>query len=231
MTRTNRDFYPTPPCAAIAIGEWLFQNFPVEMTRDPVVDPAAGFGTLLDWSSVPFVNRRALEIGDEEFVVRELSARVPQKHVRFGVDSLSVDVEEWPKGHVLANPPFNLLEEFVARACDLVVDGICTCERQIAAILTPVGFWHSKARVEMMAPDYLLALTWRPDFLRADTGTFQDFVWCVWDTHVGPDQRTQWSRLSRPSVPQAVLDEHDRLARMAAGREAASQLSLAMGAA
>ena len=139
----------------------------------------------------------------------------------------------WPgHSHILANPPFADLDAFARRTIEHHDRAILACEWNVCALFTPVGFWHTKNRLDIRAPQHVLPLTWRPDFLRADTGTFQDFVWAVWERPSSDDRNgTRWERLARPAVPQAVLDEHDRLARLAAGREPANQLALAMGAA
>lgn len=224
MTRTNRDFYPTPPCAAMAFGEWLRGARSLEQKL--WCDPAAGFGTLLEWAGIPRENRRALELGTEPFLLEELGKRVSPEHAVTGVDAL---VAMWPDDcHIIANPPFCDLEEFVRRGVAHHERIMATDVRHVLAVLTPVGFWHSKSRLDIADPNHVLALTWRPDFLRADTGTFQDFVWAVWG--IGK-VKTRWHRLERPAVPQSVTDEHDRLARLAAGRAPANQLALEMGAA
>lgn len=184
MARSNRDFYPTTPCAAMAIGDALRRMVaygelhPDVLDRDRWTDPAGGFGTLLDWASIPFANRSVLELGNEDFVVRELSARVP--NFVTGFDSL---VGAWPENdHILGNPPFDLLDEFVRRA---------------------------------VSHHLMVAQRKRPH------------VWAVW-THPQRAPGTRWERLERPAVPQAWLDEHDRLARLAAGRAPVNQLALGL---
>lgn len=47
--RHPMDCYVTPPCAAIAIGKWLEERWPHEVSDLDWLDPFAGPGTLLPW--------------------------------------------------------------------------------------------------------------------------------------------------------------------------------------
>lgn len=210
-TRTPNDLYPTTPEAAAALDLAVGPLF-----RGPVVDPTAGYGTLLEWSGVPFEHRRALDLSDAPEQRVELERRLPREHIRVGVDSLH---EPWPRGHIVANPPFVLLDAFVERIIREVHDQCVN-----AAILTPVGFWHAQSRASLRPPSLFLALGWRPNFscgLKPDgsegSSAWQDYVWAVYEPFV---EHTRWRRVERPQVDRAWVAEHERLARIANGATA-----------
>lgn len=206
--RNATDTYVTTPEAA----EVLRLHLGIALQRGQWLDPAAGFGTLLEWAGVPRSRRWAIELAPQPERRRELDERIQPEQLTIG-DALAV---QWPASvNILANPPYNLLDSFVARILDRA--------RGIAAVLTPVAWWHAQSRRKIPAPSTLLALTWRPNFstgLRAD-GTnggqpSQDYVWAIW----GPDWDaggTSWLRVDRPTVSREATATHERLARLAAG--------------
>lgn len=57
MARNPNDLYPTPPCAAFALAYALSTYLGVRLASRDVLDPAAGFGTLLEWCGVPRTRR------------------------------------------------------------------------------------------------------------------------------------------------------------------------------
>lgn len=74
---------------------------------------------------------------------------------------------------IITNPPFNLSEQFIHRA--IMLD-------KSFAFLLKSQYWHSKKRYSLFMqhrPDYVLPLTWRPDFTGQGCSLL-DCIWCVW---------------------------------------------------
>jgi len=219
--RNTNDLYPTPPCAALALRAMLEMEHPLEFECDTWLDPSAGFGTLLEWVGVRLGQRRAIELSTSRTQLSELEGRLPANHARslLGVDALAL--KEWPQAHIIANPPFSLLDEFVLRILrHLEFTDHYSRRRPMACILTPMQWWHAQSRAKVPRPDWLFALGWRPNFsagYRPDgtdgSGPSQDYVWAVYDGRGAYD--TRWQRLERPrDVPPDWVREHERLARM-----------------
>lgn len=213
--RNPNDLYPTPPCAAFALRPALAVYLGIRLSDRTVVDPAAGYGTLLEWAGVAPIRRWAIDLpGMDPRQARELGRRVMGVQTEVG-DALIMD---WPRGDVIANPPFGVLERFVRRTLAHLEAG----RGQIACILTPVGFWHAQRRADLPAPDWIMALGWRPNFSAGfrvggapATSPNQDYCWAIYDTrHVRPPY-TRWVRIERPEVPDELVIEHARLARLA----------------
>lgn len=213
MSRHERDFYPTPPCAAIALRQWL-DGEPTPMLREfrhhPVVDPCAGFGTLLKYMGVEPSLRRAVELTTDETVWQHLRENV-EKSVRG--DALAMD---WPAGGIVMNPPFDRLADFIAKAVEE-----WNAHGVLVAVLHPIAFWNAKdpERAGIMPPTIELKLRWRPRFRHDGNGTFQDFAWSVWHPGDRPWKRVRfgWEALDRPAVPEQLAAEHERLAALAGG--------------
>ncbi len=219
--RNTNDLYPTPPCAALALRAVLELDHPLALECDTWLDPSAGFGTLLEWSGIRLPQRRAIELSTSPTQLAELQSRLPAGHARslLGVDALAL--QEWPCAHIIANPPFSLLEEFVNR----ILEHRERVRREIArhpiaCILMPMQWWHAQSRASIARPDWMFALGWRPNFsagFRPDgtdgSGPSQDYVWAVYDGRTALD--TRWRRIERPrGVPPDWVREHERLARI-----------------
>lgn len=219
MSRHKRDFYPTPPCAALALRRWLdggCQPQPHQsatlraFAQQPVVDPAAGFGTLLEYLNVKRELRRAIEVTTDSTVWEHLRERVPDA---VHGDALVVD---WPDGNIVMNPPFDRLAPFVSRAVSR-----WDAHEVLVAVLHPVAWWNAadNERACIPPPTIELKLKWRPRFRHDGDGTFQDFAWSIWHPGDRPWKRKRfgWEALERPAVPTDVLEAHERLAALAGG--------------
>lgn len=212
MARNPNDLYPTPPCAAFALAYALSTYLGVRLASRDVLDPAAGFGTLLEWCGVPRTRRVAFELSTDPRQLEELERRVPA--VLIG-DALEVP---WPvRADVVANPPFALLDAFVRR---IVRHHLAETWDAVACILTPIGFWHAQGRADIRPPDWIFALGWRPNFAagwrvggKEASSPNQDYCWAVYGR---PSGHTVWARLEKPGVPLEAVAEHSRLARIAA---------------
>lgn len=204
--RNAGDRYITTPEAAVAIGAHLVAHY-LRNHSAPVFDPACASLTLPEWAGL--FDCRGIDI-------TPVPGNEHDPRITIG-DALAMD---WPTDrHIIANPPFLLLAEFVRK-----IAAHCDEHRLIGAILTPAAFWHASSRMDLPTPHEMLALTWRPNFscgLRADgtdgAAPSADYVWAIYDGEASTAQHAQWSRLTRPSVPDEWVRLHERLARLSAG--------------
>ncbi len=75
---------------------------------------------------------------------------------------------------MITNPPYMLAEMFIKKSVELEFDTFC--------LLLKSTYWHARSRLELFnrrPPNYILPLTWRPDFKGLGSPTM-DFSWNVW---------------------------------------------------
>lgn len=179
--RENLDFYPTPEDVTLVVWEWLRARG----VSGPMLDPAAGDGALIaacsgvPWTGIELDPARAAQL-----------RALPSLDVIEG-DALALS---WPDSHVIANPPFSLLDAFwCAAACHRAA------LKRWAAIFCPVAWFSAEKRREYVRPDHILQLGWRPVFRRTKTGPghkgSQDFVWNILAPE--PLASTTWERVNR----------------------------------
>jgi hypothetical protein len=181
--RRIADYYPTPPCMALALRDFLQataqQPCPVGPVGDaPFIDPSAGAGTLLEWLGVAWRDRFAIELRDDREARQHLAERVPEHQTMIGRCGLATD---WPPlCHVVMNPPFALAREFIEKA-------LAHAQRAwreyrvpiMVAVLTRTSFWQTQNRRDMVRPPIALMPTWRPSFDGQGNDTF-DVMWSIW---------------------------------------------------
>ena len=171
--RVGSDFYPTPPEATQVLIDFL--NIP----KDSIIwEPACGEGHMAD----VFANNGYSVIATD---LNECG------YGESGIDFLNTANRkcDW----IITNPPFNLAESFVR-----------TCVRfgKPFALLLKSQYWHSKKRYslfEEFQPEYVLPLTWRPDFLfktRGSGSPLMDVIWCVWGAK--SSENTSYIPLQKP---------------------------------
>lgn len=156
------------------------------------LDPAAGDGAIISamrghpafakstWAAIEIDARHCTAL-------REVSTTVTID------DALSVS---WPYAGVVMNPPFVKLDEFWSRA---------VAHRDFygvpVAALMPVAWWNAEKRADYVAPDVIIALSWRPTF-HGRTGLAhkgsQDFLWSV--LAPVPLSTTTWIRAKKPVI-------------------------------
>lgn len=90
-----------------------------------------------------------------------------------GVDFLSAERE---CDAVITNPPFNISEQFIKHAL---------CQAETVAMVLKSQYWHAAKRAPLFIehpPAYVLALTWRPDFMGGERGgaPTMEALWTVW---------------------------------------------------
>lgn len=202
--RRLADFYPTPPEAIDALILWLLRNprgLPPVDWRRGIVDPAAGHGAILsrlaDWGFPPTL-LGALELrAPAALVLREIAWTLA-----IG-DSLALP---WPAMHAIQNPPFALIDPFLARTIDHV-DRF----RVWSFVLAPSGLFHAKKRADLWAarrPAVKLDLTWRPSFTADGQTDAHNVSWYVWTPF--PVDRTIVELLPRPDRLESDFARHVR---------------------
>lgn len=204
--RRSNDYYPTPPCAALAMAEVAG---PCKGLR--VLDPAAGAGTLLRWA-FPRAVHEAIEL--DRLLADDCARRLrPGTLVHCG-NALEI-AEPFLRADVIgANPPFNLLEAFVRRILYSLKAAAEIGQSRRAHVLIPTGWLQAAARADLPEPD-LAMLTWRPQFIAEDdaSGPSATFSIATWTTAtvVRPRKHGQVRRIQRPAVSHALLEEYHRV--------------------
>jgi hypothetical protein len=197
--RRIADYYPTPPCMALALRDFLRateqQPCPVGPVGDaPFIDPSAGAGTLLEWLGVPWHHRFAIELRNDREARDHLQARIPEANTMIGRCGIATD---WPPlCHVVMNPPFALAREFIERALGHQARAWREYrEPLMVAVLTRTSFWQTKNRRDLPRPPIALMPTWRPSFDGQGNDTF-DVMWAVWPIaprfHLYNTTNTHW---------------------------------------
>lgn len=163
--RRESDFYPTPPDVTFALLDFLhLGGYPTHgVSTDPnfnhikIWEPACGDGRMVD-----AIRSRGYEcIGTD---------------IQTGTDFLTAKMPEGVN-FIITNPPFSLAEDFIRR---------CMYHEVGFALLLKSQFWHAKKRLPLFMesrPEYILPLTWRPDFMDKQRGggsPLMDVMWCVW---------------------------------------------------
>lgn len=109
-------------------------------------------------------------------VLRDNGFEVIGTDILNGVDFLRATLPEgvdW----IITNPPFSQSEAFIMR---------CIESNLPFALLLKSQYWHAKRRIKIFRefpPQYILPLSWRPDFLFGERGggsPLMDVMWCVW---------------------------------------------------
>ena len=112
--------------------------------------------------------------------IKSMGYSVIGSDIRLGEDFLTIPFKEcdW----IITNPPFSLSEGFIKR---------CRYHNRPFALLLKSQYWHAKKRQSVfneIRPNYILPLTWRPDFLfktRGKGAPLMDVMWVVWGLYSG----------------------------------------------
>ncbi len=124
-------------------------------------------------------------------VMREYGYEVIGTDIHGGVDYLKADLPDgvdW----IITNPPFNVSQEFIERSIRHGVN---------FAFLLKSQYWHAQKRQELFRkypPDYVLPLTWRPDFT-GQGSSLMDVMWCVWFGWPSPHSCAHYYPLAKPT--------------------------------
>lgn len=161
--RRPTDLYPTPPDVTEALLHFI--DIPSFFR---IWEPAAGEGDM----------------------ARQIAAHghtVYESDIMTGTDFLTVesppcDVPWEQADWIITNPPFALSEQFIRHANGL---------GHPFAMLLKSQYWHAGKRLKLfreIPPDYVLPLTWRPNFyFKEEHGgaPLMDVMWCVWSPENG----------------------------------------------
>lgn len=170
--RPKTDFYPTPKEVTIALLKFL------DIPKQSVIwEPACGKGHMTE-------------------VMKEIGYRVIATELNdFGYGDTGKDfiggnlVEcDW----IITNPPFNVSNEFIRQAIK---------HNKPFAFLFKSQCWHAQNKAKLFKefkPQFVLPLTWRPDFLFGAKGSNppMECLWTVWGTE--PAERTEYALLENP---------------------------------
>lgn len=203
MAKRGDFFYPTDVYASAAARAWLERTMP-RVLVDTWIDPAAGYGGLLEGLGIPASKRHAIEVNAEH--APELARRIPKGQWKIG-NGLSLP---WNAAHVGMNPPFDneLMVAFTKRALERQdkMGGLVVC-------LALATWWHSDALrargSALRRPSYVLVPDQRVSCDGTGRGDMRAIDWLVWQ----PGQtRTEVVWLP-PATPDAgLVAEHRRLA-------------------
>lgn len=135
-------------------------------------------------------------------VMSEAGYEVSGTDLKYGDDFLNVPLIncDW----IITNPPFSLAEKFIER---------CIHHKKPFALLLKSQFWHSKRRkyiFDNFTPNYILPLTWRPNFLfkkREKASPLMDVMWVVWN-------QIDYSGYTYPQYIPLVRPENNRKEKM-----------------
>lgn len=111
-----------------------------------------------------------------------------------GIDYLATESKEcdW----IITNPPFSRAHEFIEQSIR---------NEKPFAFLLKSQYWHAQKRYELFLrhrPQYILPLTWRPDFLFGERGAgspLMDVMWVVWGKESA--KNTVYVPLKKPVAP------------------------------
>ena len=105
---------------------------------------------------------------------------------------------------IITNPPFSQSEAFIRR---------CMEHGKAFCLLLKSQYWHAKKRkplFEKMPPEWILPLTWRPDFLfkkRGSGAPLMDVMWALWEPAYGNRYITRYLPLDRPTAEEMEMLE------------------------
>ena len=178
--RAASDFYPTPPEVTLALLNWLGLRKGAR-----IWEPACGEGHMVRVMEAKGYSVRATDI---------------QTGTDFLAEMLPVDDIDC----IITNPPFSLADNFIER---------CALYNRPFALLLKSQSWHAKKRLHLFQkyqPDYILPLTWRPDFLFGERGggsPLMDVMWCVWFRNVELSTETRYYPLPKPDIAKEEADK------------------------
>ena len=177
--RRELDFYPTPPEVTHALMQFLTSEGHRPKT---IWEPASGCGSM---SSVlelyaDYVYSSDIRTGDDVYGER-------------GKDFLGSNMDYIDA--IITNPPFALSEQFITHAIG---------QARLVAMMLKSQYWHAAKRLELFEkfpPSYVLAMTWRPDFLfdQRDNGKrAAPTMECHWTVWIQGESDTKYRLLKKP---------------------------------
>lgn len=179
--RRELDFYPTPPEVTAALLDFL------RIPSSKIWEPACGDGAM----------SRVLEQYGNQVIstdIRETGYGVG------GVDFLKTRKDDQGIHAIITNPPFAMSEEFIRHALSHNVE--------VVAMVLKSQYWHAAKRhklFEEFPPAYVLAMTWRPDFMGGERGGSPTME-CHWTVWIKGCTDTRYRLLTKPVSTQSQGD-------------------------
>lgn len=165
------DFYPTPPDVTEALMQFL------DLPKGHILEPACGDGAMSEILKL------------HGHLVASSDLRVDTGYGAQGIDFL---VDDFPcYDAIITNPPFAQSQAFIERALTLA---------PVVAMVMKSQYWHARKRLELFRvspPAYVLALSWRPDFLAGERGG-KPTMECIWSVWLEGQTDTRYRLLDRP---------------------------------
>lgn len=128
-------------------------------------------------------------------VMKDYGYDVIATDIKTGTDYLSsISVMcDW----IITNPPFRLSEDFIKKSIEM---------HKPFALLLKSQYFHAARRLSLFnqfKPQFILPLTWRPDFLfktRGKGSPCMDMIWVVWGEETS--EKTLYIPLKKPNMEQ-----------------------------
>ena len=166
--RRKLDFYPTPSDVTHALMIFL------KLKEQVIWEPACGDGAMSK-------------------VIESYGHSVISSDIRitgYGIGGVDFLTERKHCDAIITNPPFSISSEFITHALS---------QAKVVAMVLKSQYWHAKKRTELFKqnpPAYVLALTWRPDFMGGERGgsPTMEVHWTVW---INGDTDTKYRLLTR----------------------------------
>lgn len=135
-------------------------------------------------------------------VMEKMEYQVIGTDIQRGDDFLNMSLIccDW----IITNPPFSQSEAFIRR---------CLTHKKPFALLLKSQYWHAKRRkclFDTHAPELILPLTWRPDFLfktRGNGSPLMDVMWVLWHPEYDHGGITRYLPLDRPTAEEMEMLE------------------------
>lgn len=164
--RKELDFYPTPPNVTHALMKFLFKEDRIDKQMK-VWEPACGNGAMSKVIQEYGLDVYSSDIADTGFGSPFIDFTKHKGESNFDA--------------IITNPPFKLSEEFIK---------ISLSKSRLVCMLLKSQYWHAKGRYDLfneLMPNYVLPLTWRPDFLEHERkpgekkgAPTMECLWTVW---------------------------------------------------
>ena len=157
--RRELDFYPTPANVTHALLDFL------KLPTDTIIwEPACGDGAMAEAMIEYGYGVQSSDLRNTGYGDSNIDFLCSIKDYRSDVDA------------IITNPPFALSEQFIIHALKQV---------PTVAMLLKSQYWHAAKRMPLFLehpPAWVLALTWRPDFMGGERGgaPTMEVLWTVW---------------------------------------------------
>jgi len=177
--RDQHDHYVEP--------EWVSERlFAVEPFKGVILDPACGWCRITEAA--------------ERTGFTAVGGDIVRRHPQCYYERDFLGPAYWPPiGGIVSNPPFNLMQEFIERACEVMRSSVILSK---VAMICPVRRLPAATWLEKLPLATVWLLTPRPSMPTADHilaggkvgGGTQDYCWLVFKRgwHIGREPKMGW---------------------------------------